>query len=135
MSVVNEILKAENNCLCFGNYLSVEKLKLDNFEFEGNVYKVKTHNEITRLEKNGNMLLETVPGSAIHKFSMNESEISFEADGFENTQITLELEPDQNYKLTVDDVVLSTSKANAFGKFSFSLTLSSDVQAINIKRV
>lgn len=135
MSVVNEILKSENNYLCFGNYLSVQKQKLDNFEFNGDTYKVKTHNEITRLEKNGKMLLETVPGSTIHKFSMNENEISFEAEGFENTQITLELEPNQNYKLTVDDVVLSTSKANSFGKFSFSLTLTSALRSISIKKV
>lgn len=67
MSVVNEILKVENNYLCFGNYLVTEKQKLENFDFNGDKYKVKTHNEITRLEKNGKMILETVPGlSLIH---------------------------------------------------------------------
>jgi hypothetical protein len=134
MSVVNEILKVENNYLCFGNYLVTEKQKLENFDFNGDKYKVKTHNEITRLEKNGKMILETVPGCTIHKFSMNENEISFEAEGFENTQITLELEQNQNYKLKIDDVVISTSKSNPFGKFSFSITLTSSPRFVEIKK-
>lgn len=135
MSIVNEILKAENNYLCFGNYLVTEKQKLEDFAFNGDKYKVKTHNEITRLEKNGQMILETVPGSAVHKFSMNENEISFEAEGFKNTQVTLEVEPKQNYKLEIDDVVISTTKSSSFGKFSFSLTLFSYPRTIKIKKV
>ena len=134
MSVINEILKAENNYLCFGNYLVTQKQKLENFDFHGDKYKVKTHNEITRLEKNDKMLLETIPGSAIHKFSENENEISFEAEGFENTQITLELAANQNYKLEIDDVLISTSSSNSFGKFSFSLTLSNSPRSVRIKK-
>ena len=34
MSVVKEIIKLENNNLCFGNYLLEEKNKVDNFVFE-----------------------------------------------------------------------------------------------------
>lgn len=135
MAVVNEILKVENNCLCFGNYLVQEKLKLENFDFNGDKYKVKTHNEITRLEKNDLLLLETVPGSAIHKFTMNDTDINFEAEGFENTQITLDLAPNQNYKLEINNVVIGVTKSNPFGKFSFSLNLSSQPSVIKIKKV
>lgn len=135
MAVVNEILKEENNCLCFGNYLVQEKQKLENFDFNGDKYKVKTHNEITRLEKNDLLLLETVPGSTIHKFTMNDTDINFEAEGFENTQITLDLEPNQNYKLEINNVVIGVTKSNPFGKFSFSLNLSSQPSVVKIKKV
>ena len=135
MSVIKEILKAENDYLYFGNYLAQEKQKLEDFIFNNNKYKVKTHNELTRLEKNDNMLLETIPGSAIHKFIMDDKIISFEAEGFENTQITLGLEPDQTYELKINDVLINRSKSNPFGKFSFSVTLSDKPQSIKIKKI
>ena len=134
MSVVNEILKSKDNYLCFGNYLVTQKQKLEDFMFNKAKYKVKTCKELTRLEKNDKMLLETVPGSAVHKFIMTDESVSFEAEGFENTQITLELEPDQHYELKIDDILISTSKSNAFGKFAFSLTLSNQPRSIKIKK-
>ena len=135
MAIIKEILKADNNYLAFGNYLVKEKQKLEDFMFNNNKYKVKTHDELTRLEKNDNMLLETVPGSAIHKFIIKDNLISFEAEGFENTQITLGLEPDQTYELKIDDILINKSKANSFGKFSFSVTLSDKPKTLKIKKI
>ena len=37
----------------FGDYTLASKTKLDGFEFQGDLYKVKTFKEITKLEKNG----------------------------------------------------------------------------------
>lgn len=54
MAVVKELLRAENDgTLSFGDYTLGSKTKLDGFEFQGDIYKVKTFNEITKLEKNG----------------------------------------------------------------------------------
>ena len=135
MAVIKEIIKIEDNCLSFGNYLVAAKQKVNNFQFNGDQYNLRTHDVITRLEKNDKMILETVPGSTIHKFNFSGDIISFGAEGFENTQITLDLEPNQNYKLEVDNTVLSTSKSNSFGKFSFSLNLKSDPKSVLIKKV
>ena len=52
MAAVKELLRAENDgTLSFGDYTLAAKTKKDNFEFEGDIYKVKTFAEITKLEK------------------------------------------------------------------------------------
>ena len=54
MAAVKELLRAEaDGALGFGDYTLSSKTKLDGFEFQGDVYKVKTFSEITKLEKNG----------------------------------------------------------------------------------
>ena len=48
MAVVEELIRVGNNeTLSFGNYKLDKKSKLDNFEFGGDLYKVKTFKEIT----------------------------------------------------------------------------------------
>ena len=52
MAIVKELLRTEEDGrLSFGDYTLASKTKLDNFEFEGDLYKVKTFSEITKLEK------------------------------------------------------------------------------------
>ena len=59
MATVKELLRAENDgTLSFGDYTLPTKTKKDNFEFEGDIYKVKTFAEITKLEKNGMFVYE-----------------------------------------------------------------------------
>ena len=54
MAAVKELLKTEaDGTLSFGDYTLAGKTKLDGFEFQGDIYKVKTFAEITKLEKNG----------------------------------------------------------------------------------
>ncbi len=121
MAVVNEILKVnENNTLSFGNYTVKEKQKIDNFSFNNDTYKCKTHNEITKLEKNGSLLLETVPGATIHNLSVQEELVTFSIEGKGDTKITVELEENANYNVTIDGENLGVEKANISGKLSFS---------------
>lgn len=69
MAAVKELLRAENDgTLSFGDYTLAAKTKKDNFEFEGDIYKVKTFAEITKMEKNGMFVYESVPGSAVENF-------------------------------------------------------------------
>ena len=64
MAIVKELLRTEEDGrLSFGDYTLASKTKLDNFEFEGDLYKVKTFSEITKLEKNGMFTLELEPES------------------------------------------------------------------------
>ena len=47
MAAVKELLRAEaDGALGFGDYTLSSKTKLDGFEFQGDVYKVKTFYEI-----------------------------------------------------------------------------------------
>ena len=95
MAVIQELIRQEENGrISFGNYLMDEKKKVLDFEANGDLYKVKTFREITKLEKNGKMLLEAVPGATIHNFGMDEKGAKFSVESEEDIQITLELEPE-----------------------------------------
>ena len=84
MSVVNELINAQGESLEFGNYELGAKTKKDGFEFQGDIYKIKTFNEITKLEKNGMFIYESVPGTAVHHFHSTQNGVSFEVEGKEN---------------------------------------------------
>lgn len=124
MANVKELLKAEENgSLSFGDYSLTQKTKLDEFSFEGDVYKVKTFQEITRLEKNGGVVYESVPGSAVHGYKETERRIAFETEAADDLQITLEVEPEKEYKVFVNDTNIGKLKSSLGGKISFSIEL------------
>ena len=73
MANVKELLRTgENGGISFGDYSLDTKTKLADFKYQDSVYKVKTFKEITRLEKNGGVVYESVPGSAVHDFKDTE---------------------------------------------------------------
>lgn len=130
MAVINELIRNENNgTLSFGNYKLDTKTKLSDFEHCGDLYKVKTYNEITKLEKNGLFVYESVPGTTVLNFSATDEKVSFEVEGSDDAQITLELEADTAYCITVNGDDAGAVKTNLGGKLMFSVELDKDVQA------
>ena len=123
MAVVTELIKEENGALCFGNYELDSKTKFDGFEFKGDKYKVKTFNEITKLEKNGSFVYESVPGTAVHGFKAEENTVEFEVEGTEDSQITVELEAGQEYVTVIDGHSAGSVKTNLGGKLNISVEL------------
>ena len=90
MTVVKELIRSElDGTLSFGDYTLDTKTKKDGFEFQGDIYKVKTFKEITKLEKNGMFVYESVPGTAVEHFEVSEDVISFKVSGTGDAQITL----------------------------------------------
>ena len=72
MTVVKELIRSElDGTLSFGDYTLDTKTKKDGFEFQGDIYKVKTFKEITKLEKNGMFVYESVPGQEMHRSHWN----------------------------------------------------------------
>lgn len=135
MSIINEIIRLEaDNTISFGNYMVAEKQKIQDFDVNGDIYKVRTHNEVTRLSKNTKLLLETVPGATIHNFNVGEKLITFMAEGNGSTQITLELESDTNYTVYVDDVNIGKIDSKMSGKINFSVELTSNPQSVRIEK-
>ena len=49
MAVVSDLINVQEDSLEFGNYELGSKTKKDGFEFQGDIYKIKTFNEITKL--------------------------------------------------------------------------------------
>lgn len=124
MAAVKELLKAEaDGTLSFGDYTLADKTKLDGFEFQGDIYKVKTFAEITKLERNGMFVYESVPGTAVEHFKASEQEVTFEVTGAQDAQFTLELEADTEYALYLDDADAGEMKTNLSGKLSVSAEL------------
>ena len=124
MAVVKELLRAESDgTLSFGDYTLDAKTKLDGFEFQGDIYKVKTFAEITTLEKNGMFVYESVPGTAVENFKAEGGEVSFKVSAPRDVQFTLELEADSEYVVYMDDVNVGDMKTNLSGKLSVSAEL------------
>lgn len=124
MSVVNELIRIEaDGSISFGNYDLDVKSKLSDFEYAGDMYKVKTFKEITKLERNGTFVYESVPGTAVNNFSLLDSGLSFTVEGPEDVQITVEMEEDTEYKILLDDVNVGSITTNLGGKLSFSVEL------------
>ncbi len=135
MAVVKELLRAEaDGTLSFGDYSLASKTKLDGFEFQGDIYKVKTFREITKLEKNGMFAYESVPGTAVENFKTSPEEVSFLVSGEKDVQVTLELEADTEYIVYKDDVSAGTMITNLSGKISVSAEMDPD-KAVAVKIV
>ncbi len=129
------IIANEDDSISFGNHETQEKQKLEGFELNGEVYKVKTHNEITRLEKNGRLLFESVPGTTVSDLKLNSDSMSFSLFGSaEDAQVTVELEADEEYTVYINEVQLGKVKSNLAGKISFSVDFASGSQTVQIKK-
>ena len=135
MAVIEELMRKESDgTISFGNYTLNVKSKVSDFEHEGDLYKVKTYNEITKLEKNGMFVYESVPGTAVFHMDAKENKISFQVAGTDTAQITLELEAEKEYEIFKDDAYLGKMKTNLGGKLVFSIELN-DVDKAFIKVV
>ena len=130
MAAVKELLRTENDGrLSFGDYTLPSKTKKDNFEFQGDIYKVKTFAEITKLEKNGMFVYESVPGSAVEDFRETDREVEFTVSAPGDVQFTLELEPESEYEVFIDGNSAGRMTTNLSGKLSVSVELSADQSA------
>ena len=127
MAAVKELLRAEaDGTLSFGDYTLESKTKLEGFEHQGDIYKVKTFAEITKLERNGMFVYESVPGTAVEKFRASEEEVSFEVSGPKDAQFTLEMEADTPYEVYMDGKSAGEMTTNLSGKLSVSVELGTD---------
>lgn len=127
MAVVEELIRKESDgTISFGNYELDVKSKASDFEHQGDLFKVKTFHEITKLEKNGMFVYESVPGTAVFHMDTKDNQISFEVSGKESVQITLELEAEKEYEIYKNDSNLGKMKTNLGGKLVLSLELGDD---------
>ena len=130
MATVKELLRAENDgTLSFGYYTLASKTKKDGFEFKGDLYKVKTFAEITKLEKNGMFVYESVPGSTVENFKETDTEVEFTVSAPEDVQFTLELEPESEYEVFIAGESAGKMGTNLSGKLSVSVELKADQSA------
>lgn len=124
MAVVDELIRKETNgSISFGNHKLETKEKLDNFEHGGDLYKVKTYKTMTKLERNGLFVYESVPGTSVLDFSESEKGVSFLVEGDEDAQITVGLTEDTEYSVYVADQNIGKMKTGLGGKLNLSVEL------------
>ena len=133
MAVVEQLLRAEEDgSISFGNYLLPEKKKLENFEHNGDLLKVKTFKDITKLENNENFVYESVPGTAVTFFKETENGVEFNVEGESDAQITLGLLENTEYSVFVNGNSIGKMSTNLGGKLNISVELSGE-DSIKVK--
>ena len=124
MAVVEQLLRSESDgTISFGNHKLAKKAKLEDFEHAGDLYKVKTYKTMTKLEKNGLFVYESVPGTSVTHFRETVEGVSFIVEGDDDAQITIGLEEETEYEVIVADVSVGKMKTNLGGKLNISAEL------------
>lgn len=126
MAIVEELIRKSEEGIDFGNYKLASKAKLEGFSFEGDMYKIKTFKEITKLERNGLFAYESVPGTAVFNYKRSENGVSFSVEGEADAQITLELGEEKEYEIEVDGISAGKMKTNLGGKLTISVETKED---------
>ena len=124
MPVIDELIRTEEDgSISFGNYKLPQKAKKSDFEYQGDLYKVKTCKEITKLERNDMFVYESVPGTAAERFKALDEGVEFSACGDQDAQITVQMENDAEYEVYVNGAAVGSMRTNMSGKLSVSVEL------------
>lgn len=124
MAIVSELIRTEaDGSISFGDYTLASKTKLEDYEVKGNLYKVKTFNELTKLERDGLFVYESEPGTSVNSFAYSENGVSFTVSGQKDAMITVGLTEDTEYVVTVGGKSIGNIKTNLGGKLSLSVEL------------
>jgi len=122
MSMEKDLISMETDGkISFGDYTLDTKSKQSDFEHNGDLYKVKTFKEITKLERNDLFVYESVPGTAVREFDTNASGMEFIVEGEETSQITVELESDTEYEVFINEESHGKMMTNLGGKLNLSI--------------
>ena len=96
------ISTSENGKLAFGNYELPEKQKKEDFPHCG----------------------DPVPGTNVTDFEENDNGLFFKVESDKDSQITVGLEENTEYDISIDGKSIGKMKSNGSGKVSFSVELS-----------
>lgn len=135
MAAVTELIRSEaDGTISFGDYTLSAKAKLDNFDHAGDLYKVKTFNEITKLERNGMFAYESVPGTAVTNMQVTADGVTFTVEGPEDAEITLGLEEETTYEVSIAGSSVGSMTTNLGGKLTISVELNGTAIEVSAKK-
>ncbi len=124
MPGIESLIRVEQDeTISFGNYSLNEKSKKQDFEHQGDLYKVKTFYEITKLERNGMFVYESVPGTTVSNFTETDEGITCRLEGYKASQVTVQLEENTAYKIYEDGEVTGEITTNISGKLGINIDL------------
>ena len=131
MASADKLLYVEaDGSLSFGDHTLTEKAKVEDFPYQGDLLKVKTYQTMTKLEKNGMFVYESVPGTSVTYFKETADGVTFKVAGEGDAQITVGLEDDQEYKVSLDGQSAGFVNTNLGGKLNISVDLSQGIPVL-----
>lgn len=131
MAIVEQLLRSEQDgTISFGNHKLEQKAKVEDYRHAGDLYKVKTYSTMTKLEKNGMFLYESVPGTSVLNFNEQADGVEFVAEGDGDVQITVGLNDETEYEVNVNGVSVGKMCTGLGGKLSFSIELAGRGEAL-----
>ena len=81
-------------------------------------------------------MYESVPGTAVHDFRATDKEVDLVVEGTKDSQVTLELEAEKEYKIHLDKIYVGKMKTNLGGKLNINVELGEGKQVeIHIEKV
>ena len=111
MPVIEELICIEQDgTISFGNYKLGQKAKKSDFEYQGDMYKVKTYNEITKLERNDMFVYESVPGTAAEHFKVTDEDVEFAVEAAGMHRLPYSLRTITDYEVYVDGAAVGSMK-------------------------
>lgn len=123
MAIVEELLRTEQDgAISFGNHKLAQKNKKEE-SLNADLYKVKTYQEMTKLEKNDMFLYESVPGTSVLDFKETDKGVEFVVEGDEDAQLTIGLKDDTEYEVFVNGNSVGKMSTGLGGKLSISVEL------------
>ena len=124
MAIVEQLIRSEDNgTISFGNHSLAQKAKVEDYNHAGDLYKVKTYNTMTKLEKNGMFLYESVPGTSVLNFSEQAEGVEFVVEGDGDAQITIGLNDETEYEVYVNGDNVGKMSTGLGGKLNLSVEL------------
>ena len=79
---------------------------------------------MTKLEKNGMFVYESVPGTSVNRFTETQDGISFTVEGSGDAQITVGLQDETAYEVFINNESIGKMRTNLGGKLNLSVELS-----------
>lgn len=117
-----DIIRIEQDqTLSFGNHRLEEKAKVEDFAYQGDLLKVKTYKTMTKLEKNGMFLYESVPGTSVKHFQETEEGILFHVEADGDAQLTLGLAEQTSYEVVIQGEPMGVMETNLGGKLNVNV--------------
>lgn len=114
------ILIEQDQTLSFGNHKLEEKAKIEDFAFQGDLLKVKTYKTMTKLEKNGMFLYESVPGTSVKHFQETEEGLTFQVEADGDAQLTLGLAEQTSYEVIIQGESIGVMDTGLGGKLNIN---------------
>lgn len=118
--------------LNFGNHRLEQKQKIENFEYNGDSYYIKSYRKMTKLEKNNRLVFASEPGASVRNFQMQEGKVCFDILAANAVQVTLELEENKALEVFCNEESIGRIKTNTVGKLNFSVE-SDGVHTISVR--